>query len=96
MGPPGHGGSGGRWRQARCRGGNPGAHAPSATGGELRQSLLVLGLLRLGEHLPALAWGMARGAGERARGRGSGERSRWGRGREGQYGATDRGQGKGR
>ena len=62
------GGRGG-W-QARCRGGNPGAHTPSATGGELRQSRLVLGLLHLGEHVPALAWGMVRGsARERGRGR---------------------------
>ena len=53
---------------------------PSATGGERRQSRLVLGLLCLGELLPALAWGVE-GAGEKARDkRGSGERSQDGAG----------------
>jgi len=61
---PGHDGSGRRWRQARCRGGSPGANTPLATVEELRQSRLVPGLLRLGERLPALAWGMARGGKE--------------------------------
>ena len=74
MGPPGQRG----WcrRQARC----PGAHTPLATGGELRQSRPVLVLLRLGEHLPALAWGMA---GDKRGGLGkrdSGERSGCGAG----------------
>eukprot|EP00964_Phaeocystis_antarctica_P145112 scaffold111093_cov45-Phaeocystis_antarctica.AAC.1 len=63
MDPLGHGGSGGRWRQACCRGGSPGVTTPSATGGERRQSRLVLGLLRLRERLPVLAWGMWQGAG---------------------------------
>eukprot|EP00964_Phaeocystis_antarctica_P034464 scaffold19601_cov51-Phaeocystis_antarctica.AAC.2 len=31
MDPPGHGGSGWRLRQARCRGGSPGVQTPSAT-----------------------------------------------------------------
>ena len=84
MDPPGHGG--GRCRQARSRVGNPAAHTPSATVRELRQSRLVLGLLRLGERLPALAWGMARGKGERAREEGL-KRSvtGWDRGREGKH-----------
>ena len=80
MDPPGHGGSSGRWRQARCRGKSPGMYTPSATGGERRQSRLVLGLFRLGERLPALAWGMAR-CGRGRRKRGKGKRTGWGRGR---------------
>ena len=78
--------SAGRCRQARSRGGNPAAHTPSATVRELCQSRLVLGLLRLGERLPALAWGMARGTGERAREEGL-KRSVTGRdrGREGKH-----------
>ena len=69
MDSPGHGG-GGRQSQARCRGRNPGVHTPSATGGERRQSLFVLGLLRLGERLPVLAWGMTRGGAGGAREKG--------------------------
>ena len=93
MDPPG------RWRQARCRGGNPGARTPSATGGERRQSHLVLGLLRLGERLPALACGAWQGAGESKGPRGKGlkrERTGSDTGREGQYGARDTGGMRGR
>ena len=75
MDPPGHGGSGWRLRQAWCQGGSPGVNTTSATGWERHQSLFVLGLLRLGERLPALAWGMARGGG-RAIGKGAQERGR--------------------
>ena len=52
--------------QVRCRGGGPGAQSSSATGGELRQSRLVLGFLRLEDRLPALAWIKARGEGRRS------------------------------
>ena len=87
------GGRGGWQARYGADGGNPDAHTPSATGGELRQSRLVLGLLHLGEHVPALAWGMVRGsARERGRGRegqdlgssmglGTGGRGRGGSGR---------------
>ena len=60
--------------QVRCRGGGPGAQSSSATGGELRQSRLVLGFLRLEDRLPALAWIKARGE-LRGEGRGSGPAS---------------------
>ena len=73
MDSPGHGC--GRWRhEARYRGGSPGVNTPSATGGERCQSRFVLGLLRLGERLPALAWGTWQGASERAWGKGDPQR----------------------
>ena len=43
-------------------------NTPSATRWERRQSHFVLGLLRRGERLPVLAWGMARGEGAREKG----------------------------
>ena len=46
----------------------------SATAGERRQCLFVLGLLRLGERPPVLAWGMARREGV-------GTKESWGRGK---------------
>ena len=70
----GHGGSGGRRSQARCRGGSRGKQFSSATGGERRQSLHVLGvylgLLHLGERLPSLTCGRG---GERGKKGGSPE-----------------------
>jgi len=81
MDPPVHrgdenGGSGGsrRRQQAQCRGGSPGVKPSSATAGERRQCLFVLGLLRLGERPPVLAWGMARREGV-------GTKESWGRGK---------------
>ena len=98
MGPPGHGGSGGRWRQARCRGGSPGVKTPSATGGKRRQSHLVFGLLRLRKRPPLLAWGMAWCGGGQEK---AAQERGWVRVREGPYGTRDGGhicgaQGKGR
>jgi len=70
----GHGGSGGRRSQARCRGGSRGKQFSSVTGGERRQSLhvlgLYLGLLHLGERLPSLTCGRG---GERGKKGGSPE-----------------------
>ena len=70
----GHGGSGGRRSQARRRGGSRGKQFSSATGGERRQSLHVLGvylgLLHLGERLPSLTCGRG---GERGKKGGSPE-----------------------
>jgi hypothetical protein len=49
-------GSGGRWTQARCRGGRSGVNLPWGRRGEGHQRAFVLGLLRLGKCFPAPAW----------------------------------------